>query len=88
MLILHRHPETGLSSLRFKCHYCGKLIDDASGSMVAWNPDDEKKREVPGTCIPFVACYECDGLDRIPIDFYTQELSTALNYLLCNSGVR
>jgi hypothetical protein len=33
MLLLHRHPETGLSSLRFKCDCCGKLIDEAHGTL-------------------------------------------------------
>ena len=83
MLLLLRHPETGLSSLRFKCDCCGKLIDEAHGAMVAWNPDREKERE----CVPVVVCYECDGRDRIPSEFYTQELSTGLIYLLCNTGM-
>ena len=83
MLLLLRHPETGLSSLRFKCDCCGKLIDEADGAMVAWNPDREKERE----CVPVVVCYECDGRDRIPSEFYTQELSTGLIYLLCNTGM-
>jgi hypothetical protein len=78
-LRFHEDSTTGLVAI---CDICGKRVEDGSNGLVVWQPQSD---EQPGTLKDFRIV--CKGnCDRALGYSYSQELDTALVYLMNNTG--
>ena len=82
MPFILKYNAAGLACPHIQCDKCSRVIDDASGAMLLWDPDSRQNRVV----VPVIVCSACDDVRDSALP-YSMGLGTALILLLKNCGL-